>query len=113
MSPGSTAVPFPGPGGKWQVSTNGGSRTWWVGRGETTELLYLDGQSRLTSVPVHAQGGALNVGTAHVLLAGKSLANTGIIDITRDRQRILLSQPQPNSSAALTLLLNWAAVVKK
>src|SRR5262249_30770374 len=61
-------VPFPGPGGKWQVSTNGGYRTWWIGHGETTELLYLDGQSLLTSVPLRAQGGTLTVGTAQVLL---------------------------------------------
>jgi len=106
-------VSFPGPGGKWQVSTNGGYRTWWVGHGESTELFYLDNQSRLTAVPVRTQGGAPNVGAAQVLLGGKSLANTGIIDITRDGKRILLSQPQPNSTAALTLLLNWTAVLKK
>jgi len=62
---------------------------------------------------VRTQGGAPNVGAAQVLLGGKSLANTGIIDITRDGKRILLSQPQPNSTAALTLLLNWTAVLKK
>lgn len=44
---------------------------------------------------------------------GKSLANTGFIDITRDGQRILLSQPQPNANAALTLVLNWADLLKK
>ena len=41
------------------------------------------------------------------------LANTGFIDITRDGQRILLSQPQPNANTALTLVLNWAAVLKQ
>jgi serine/threonine protein kinase len=106
-------VPFPGPGGKWQISTNGGYRTWWVGHGDSTELLYLDSQSHLLSVPVRTQGGNLSVGTAQVLLGGKSLANTGFIDITRDGQRILLGQPQPNANTALTLLLNWASVLKK
>jgi serine/threonine protein kinase/roadblock/LC7 domain-containing protein len=106
-------VPFPGPGGKWQISTNGGYRTWWVGHGESTELLYLDSQSRLASVPVRTQGSNLSVGTAQVLLGGKSLANTGFIDIARDGQRILLSQSQPNANTALTLVLNWSAVLKK
>ena len=106
-------VPFPGPGGKWQISTNGGYRTWWVGHGDSTELLYLDSQSHLVSVPVRTQGGNLSVGTVQVLLGGKSLANTGFIDITRDGQRILLGQPQPNANTALTLLLNWASVLQK
>jgi hypothetical protein len=106
-------VPFPGQGGKSQISTNGGFRTWWVGHGEAGELLYLDNQSRLVSVPVRTQGGNLSVGTAQVLLRGKSLANTGFIDITRDGQRIMLSQPQPNANTALTLVLNWAAALKR
>jgi eukaryotic-like serine/threonine-protein kinase len=106
-------VPFPSQSGKWQISTNGGSRTWWVGRGDSTELLYLDNQSRLVSVPVRIQGSQLSMGTAQVLLGGKSLANTGCIDITRDGQRIMLSQPQSNANTALTLLLNWTAELKK
>lgn len=65
------------------------------------------------AVPVSTEGGTLSVGTAQVLLGGKSLANTGFIDITRDGQRILLSQPQPNANAALTLVLNWADLLKK
>ena len=106
-------VPFPSQSSKWQISTNGGSRTWWVGHGDSTELLYLDSQSRLVSAPVRTQGSQLSVGTAQVLLGGKSLANTGCIDITRDGQRIMLSQPQSNANTALTLLLNWTAELKK
>ncbi len=106
-------VPFPGPGGKWQISTNGASRTWWEGHGESGELLYLDNQARLVSVPVRTQTADLGVGEAQVLLGGKSLANTGFIDITRDGKRILLSQSQPNADTALTLVMNWADDVKK
>ena len=106
-------VPFPGRGGKWQISASGGHNTWWVGHGEKSELLYLDSQARLTSVPVHTDGNNLTVGTAQVLLGGRSLANTGFIDITRDGQRILLSQPQPNANTALTLVLNWNVGLKK
>lgn len=62
---------------------------------------------------MRTQVGKLSVGTAQVLLGGRSLANTGFIDITRDGQRILLSQPQPHANTALTLVLNWAAVLKQ
>ena len=106
-------VPFPGQKGKWQISTNGGNRTWWVGHGENTELLYLDSQSRLVSVPVRTHGDQLTTGTAQVLLAGKSLANTGCIDITQDGKRIMLCQPQSNAGTALTLVLNWTAELRK
>jgi hypothetical protein len=64
-------------------------------------------------VPVRTQGSNLSVGTAQVLLGGRSLANTGFIDITHDGQRILLGQPQPNANTALTLMLNWAAALKQ
>jgi hypothetical protein len=46
-------------------------------------------------------------------LGGRSLANTGFIDITRDGKRILLSQAQPNADTALTLVMNWAVGLKK
>ncbi|MGA2857940.1 MAG: protein kinase [Candidatus Sulfotelmatobacter sp.] len=106
-------VSFPGPGGKWQISTNGASRTWWVGHVDTGELLYLDNQARLVSVPVRTQGADLSVGDSQLLLGGRSLANTGFIDITRDGKRILLSQAQPNADTALTLVMNWAVGLKK
>jgi len=106
-------VPFPGPGGKWQISTNGGSRSWWVGHGDSGELLYLDNQTRLVSVPVRTQAVDLSVGDSQILLGGRSLANTGFIDITRDGKRILLSQSQANSDTALTLVTNWTADLKK
>jgi len=41
------------------------------------------------------------------------LANNWLIDIARDGKRILLSQPQSTANSALTLVLNWAAELKK
>ena len=43
-------VPFPGPGGKWQVSSDGGSQPRW--RRDGTELFYLARDRRLMSVPI-------------------------------------------------------------
>ena len=39
-------TPFPGPGGKWQISTDGGDNPSWTRRGE--ELLYIDGDKMMT-----------------------------------------------------------------
>jgi Tol biopolymer transport system component len=51
--------PFPGPGGKWQISSEGGARPEWSRDGR--ELLYMSGE-RLMRVPVD---------TARVFSAGK------------------------------------------
>ncbi len=86
--------------GGWAVAKTANSCTWTASLG------------RFRCQCAHREAN-LSVGTAQVLLGGKSLANTGCIDITRDGQRILLSQPQPNANTALTLALNWAALLKK
>jgi Tol biopolymer transport system component len=41
---------FPGPGGRWQVSTSGGTEPWWSESGG--EIFYLDGDENLVSVAV-------------------------------------------------------------
>ena len=47
--------PFPHvDGGRWQVSTGGGTRTLWARSGR--ELFYLDASNKLTAVPVQTSG---------------------------------------------------------
>ncbi len=43
---------FPGPGGRWQVSTAGGSEPWWSADGRS--IFYLDGDENMVSVAVRA-----------------------------------------------------------
>ena len=53
--------PFPGPGGRWQVSAGGGQGVRWSSDG--TRLFFLKGE-QLLEAPVEAEGAALRVGRA-------------------------------------------------
>ena len=59
---------FPPSGGKWQVSTNGGSTPRW--RRDGKELFYLASDSRIMSVDVKAAATSFEVGLAEGPLRG-------------------------------------------
>lgn len=59
--------PFPGPGGKWQVSTEGGLRPKWSRNGR--ELFFRSG-NRMMAAPV-APGPTFTAGTPRVLFEGQ------------------------------------------
>jgi hypothetical protein len=50
-------TPFPGAGGKWQVSTAGGSAPRW--RGDGLELYYLAADNKLMAVGISPKGASL------------------------------------------------------
>ena len=100
---------------KWQASTNGGSRLRWRRNG--TELFYVAPDGDLMSVAVK---------TNPMILAGpKKLFHTAIGNPASDTasggyavaangQRFLLAAPtRPHSPAALTVVLNWTARLKR
>lgn len=105
---------FPTPGGKWQVSRDGGMYPKW--RGDGREIFYygLDGQ--LMAVPV-ASGAALEVGSAVPLFRAQMLngPTTAVgfraqYDVTPDGQRFLLNVPvEKAQTSSITVVLNWAA----
>jgi eukaryotic-like serine/threonine-protein kinase len=110
------ATTFPTHAGKWQLSTAGVSAAagaLWVGKGPQTEVTFLDLQSRLVSVPVREEGASLSQGAPQVLLAGRALASSRFIDVTRDGKRFLVGLPQENASTPLTLLLNWTETLRR
>ena len=55
------AAPFPDvEGGRWQISTAGGTRPAWARNGR--ELFYLDASNTLTAVPVQTSGPTFSAG---------------------------------------------------
>ena len=54
--------PFPGPGSKVRISTNGGSQVRWHRNGH--ELFYIGSDTALTAVPVNIINGRPEVGKA-------------------------------------------------
>ena len=104
-------VPFPGPGGKWQISSSGGVIGWWNGDGK--ELYYATPDLKLMAAEVDGKGTELAVGASHPLLGGRSLQNTAGGTTSRDGKRILLAVRQDDTTAPLTLVTNWPADLKK
>ncbi len=112
-------APFPGPGGKWQISFDGADAPQWVGGGG--ELVYINAERKLVAVGVRAKGQSLETGQAHVLFGGQPLPALPCdpstygspVYLTADGKRILLPVPlQEGSSPSLTLVTNWTAGLK-
>ena len=104
--------PFPGPGGKWQVSTEGGSEARWAANGR--ELFYRNGD-RMMVVEVSATPSGFSAGKPRLLFEGKYLAGgrTGAYSVSPDGQRFLMIQTvEPEQPATqINVVLNWQKAV--
>ena len=83
-------APFPGPGGKWQISTGGGTYPRW--RRDGTEIFYLAPDNKLMAATVNGKGSSFEVGTVKPLFETRIV--TGIrypYDVSADGQRFLIN----------------------
>ncbi|MFY9530945.1 MAG: protein kinase, partial [Candidatus Acidiferrales bacterium] len=104
--------PFPGPGGKWQVSTEGGYLPRW--RRDGKEIFYLSPDNKLMVAEVREGGSSFEVGKVHALFEIRPYGQRGSYDVTADGQRfIILDYAREQSTAAITLVVNWPADLKK
>jgi Tol biopolymer transport system component len=107
------AQPFPGPGGKVQISTNGGAQPRW--RHDGKEIFYIAPDNSLMSVPIHVstRGDSLEPGPAVALFRSRIVANAVAggkqeYAVTRDGQRFLAVAATGDTAASpITILLNW------
>jgi len=104
-------VPYPGPGGKWQISTEGGREPAWNRNGR--ELFYREGD-KMMSVEINTQSG-FSAGTPKPLFEGHYqtlTASTPNYDISADGQRFLMLQAA-EQSAQINVVLNWFEELKQ
>jgi len=104
--------PFPGPGGKGQVSTAGGRYPTW--RRDGKELIYLEPPNKLMAVEVRTEP-AFAAGIPKLLFEPrlKPILERQF-DVSSDGQRFLVNLAlQEEASAPVTLVLNWTAELKK
>jgi len=108
-------TPFPGPGGKWQVSTAGGDWPRWGRDGK--EIFYLaPGFDRLMAAAVNGGASAFEVGDVRPLFdtGGATPNQAWMYDISPDGQRFLVNTlAEEAASAPITLVVNWPALLKK
>ena len=95
---------FPTGGGKWQVSTAGGSDPRW--RGDGRELFYFSEGKQLVAVPISV-GASFEAGVPVVLFETNTGAHVFAVDPSG--QRFLILAPLRKSAPPLTVMLDWAA----
>ena len=110
-------VPYPGPGGKWQISKDGVTDGGWLKA--PNKLAYMGADSKLYVVDVATKGGAFDIVKTRSVFGGRSFpAIPPFLSpqylITADAKRVILPKvikdDAPNS---LTLITNWTADLKK
>jgi eukaryotic-like serine/threonine-protein kinase len=101
---------FPTLGGKIQVSSAGGEGPRW--RGDGKEIFYIGADRKLTAVTVNA-GKVFESGIPRPLFETQ-LTEGSQYTVTADGQRFLLSTiAKDQSSAPITIVINWPAGLKR
>jgi hypothetical protein len=104
-------VPFPGPGGKWQVSTAGGQQARW--RRDGTEIFYVGPDNKLMAATVDGKGSRFEVGNVKPLFATRAGGPRSWYAVSPDGQRFLINTAPEQTAAPLTVVLNWTAGLEK
>jgi Tol biopolymer transport system component len=106
-------VPYPGPGGKLQISANGGVQPRW--RSDGKEIFYVAPDGRLTAVEVRANGASLEAGRPQTLFGNLISSPVAMAyDVAPGGQRFLVAvESEVPVAEPLTLVQNWTAGLKK
>jgi serine/threonine-protein kinase len=104
-------VPFPGPGGKWRISTDGGKFPAWSRT--THEILFLGGDDHIMGVKYTSQGDTFSPGIPYVW-SPTQVRRMGIqqnFDLSADGKRVVMfprpAAEQSQGSVHVTFLLNF------
>jgi eukaryotic-like serine/threonine-protein kinase len=107
--------PYPGPGGKWQISTEGGTEPTWNPNGR--ELFYRSGD-KMMAVEIATQP-SFSASKPRVLFEGRyepSPATSPNYSVSPDGQRFLMLKSAEQEAAAPTqinVVLNWFEELKR
>ena len=109
-------VPFSGTGGKWQISTAGGSEPRWSKTGH--ELFYVASPSSLVAVPYSVDKNSFQPGKPEVVYSGRfePRAPFTSYDVSPDGQHLVVFQfagGRASATSAPTVVLNWMDEVRR
>jgi serine/threonine protein kinase len=99
-------APFPGPGRKWQISTNGGFWPQW--RGDGREIFYQTATNRIMSVEIDYVRESIAIGQERELFTHSSGSD---FDVTADGEQFLVVREEGQVNESLSLILNWTELV--
>jgi hypothetical protein len=105
--------------GRWQISTNGGSRPAWARNGR--ELFYFDPDNRLTAVSIQGDATTLIAGKPTTLLEAAYVAADGSYerpyDVAADGRFLMikddLSAGDRAAGTTLVVIANWLEELKR
>jgi Tol biopolymer transport system component len=99
-------------GGKTQISTDGGSSPRW--RRDGQEILYLNADHAMMSVPVKGSGARFEAGTPSPLFRVDHVPSAGpIFDVTPDGQRFIVNTAVTSKVPPhVVVIVNWPALLK-
>jgi Tol biopolymer transport system component len=106
---------YPGPGGKWQISTEGGTEPVWNRKGQ--ELFYRSGD-KMMAVDIATQSG-FAAGKPRMLFEGQyapAPTTSANYDVSPDGQRFLMLKPIEqtlSTSTQINVVLNWFEELKQ
>jgi len=106
--------PYPGPGGKWQISTEGGTEPVWNPKGR--ELFYRE-RNKMMAVEITTQP-SFSHGKPRVLFEGAYVLSPRTwadYDVSRDGQRFLMLKgaEQAPTTTQINVVLNWFEELKR
>jgi serine/threonine protein kinase/Tol biopolymer transport system component len=106
--------PYPGPGGKWQISTEGGSEPVWNPKGR--ELFYRSG-NKMMAVDIAMQP-TFSAGKPKMLFEGPYVPTPRSFpdyDVSPDGQRFLMlkADAQAQAPTQINVVLNWFEELKQ
>jgi eukaryotic-like serine/threonine-protein kinase len=106
--------PYPGPGGKWQISIDGGTEPVWNPKGR--ELFYRNG-NKMMAVDVSTQS-TFSAGKPKMLFEGPYVPTPRSFpdyDVFPDGQRFLMlkADTQAQAPAQINVVLNWFEELKQ
>lgn len=110
------AQPFPGPGRKFQISTNGGAQPRWNENGKEIFYVSLDSKMMAAVMKLSPDGRSLETGTPEVLfplrIAGgpvPAINSQQQYAVSSDGQQFLVNLARDEGpTSPITLILNWS-----
>ncbi len=100
---------FPGPGGKWQISTSGGLEPKW--RADGREIYYRAPDQKLMAVEIQA-GSGFSAGVPRTLFAGRfetGIARNRYLPAADGRRFLTVAPLGREAMTPTTVVLNWNA----
>jgi Tol biopolymer transport system component len=102
---------FPTPGGKWEVSTNGGGYPVWSKDGK--ELFFIDRTGRMMAVEVRGGGAKFEAGVPKPLFDTRFPFGNAWYDVSKDGRFLIPTPVGESANQSIMVVVNWTAGLKK